>query len=395
MSPKMSAATKCDETSSGGEPANNEPIKPSRSAPPVNPTGSPLRNRPAPETGRQGIGINTQGIRLTMAMPPIYSQAIQFHVTLGIPSMRFSRLTLSCCSAGLALTLCANLAAASAPASVPTEFVVSYDDGFSTGFTIGYDAGFDVGTARGTSEGTTKGRDTGYQTGWDETYYPAYTAAYTMQYPLGYNAGVPRGLQSGFDEGVAWAETVAQTTSGIAWLNNTYGSVTLSANFSSTNCIGCGGGYGSSTGTLSITLTGSWQTDYDWAGHYYDLGFGDGKKSGTAEGTTAGYDAAFPAAYEAAYDIAYPLGLDAGGPAGTADGGDDGFNEGWDAGFDDGYYVGFDAGAEYFVTHELSLPQEFSFAAAELNVPEPSTLGLLGLSFVALWRTPRRLPSAL
>ena len=268
---------------------------------------------------------------------------------------------------------------------VPELYQPNYDEGYGAGYTSGYDSGFPVGEERGVTEGTSQGNSQGYTAGWDEAYQPAYDLAYTMQFPLGAEEGYAVGLLDGFDAGYDWAEEQANYYSGVLavngavldWYGGVYGGY-LSVNFLTGISIRDLGGYdGSSSGTLTMSIT---PLEYDWAAHYYDEGFTDGKGIGYSAGDLAGYDAAYPTAFAAAFETGRLAGFDEGGAEGTSLGGLAGFDAGWDAGYAQGEPIGFDAGVEYFLYGDFTPPPQLNVAELNLDVPEPSTLLLAGLA---------------
>jgi hypothetical protein len=269
----------------------------------------------------------------------------------------------------------ATLLVASPAWGVPELYQPNYDEGYGAGYTIGYDSGFPVGQERGLTEGTTKGRDQGYTAGWDEAYQPAYDLAYTMQFPLGAVQGYDAGLADGFSAGYEYAEQLADYYGGFSSVYDSAGmyagSVMISTGGLWREYIGDNGygGDGSSSGALSISIT---PLDYDWAAHFYNEGFTDGKKNGYSVGDIAGYDAAYPAAFAAAFDLGHAAGIDEGGAEGASQGGFAGFNDGWDAGYAEGEPIGFDAGFASYV-HIDNSPPTFEYTPTFPVPYEPIT----------------------
>ena len=129
---------------------------------------------------------------------------------------------------------------------------------------------------------------------------------------------------------------------------------------------------------------------YDWAKHYYDLGYGDGRIQGISIGDAAGYDFAFPTAYATAYDMGLETGTLEGTAQGWANGKTEGYSAGWNLGYGQGYDQGYEAGVYYFFSGG-TLPSDGNIApstsaAAEANVPEPATLSLLAIAAIAFVR---------
>jgi hypothetical protein len=248
--------------------------------------------------------------------------------------------------------------AASPALAVPEPYQPDYDAGYGAGYTLGYDSGFPVGQERGVTEGTTQGHDQGYTAGWDEAYEPAYHLAYTTQFPFGAQQGYDAGLADGFTAGYEYAEQLASYYGGFSGVYDSVGMYSGSIMISTGGMIGLnlvdyGSGDGSSSGTLSISIT---PLDYDWAAHYYDEGFVDGKKLGHSAGDLAGYDAAYPVAFAAAFDSGRAAGIEEGGAEGASQGGFAGFEEGWDAGYAAGEPIGFDAGFASYVAVDDTPP---------------------------------------
>jgi hypothetical protein len=233
---------------------------------------------------------------------------------------------------------------------------------------------------RGNEEGTTNGSADGYRAGWDEAYPLAFAAAFELAYPLGIEAGYATGLPNGFKAGWSWAERMSK-------LNDRYGSYGASV------AISVGdfwevttrkGDFVSYGGVL--TVEAGPPPDYDWSAHYFDLGFNDGESSGNSAGLTAGYDEAYPIAYAAAYEPSNIKGLDEGKREGELTGSWEGYHSGWNLGYDEGHAVGWDAGVEYYLGGNLTLPAAFT----ESHVPEPSQACLVMAFATALPMLRRR-----
>ena len=278
---------------------------------------------------------------------------------------------------------------------VPDEYQPNYDDGYQSGYSTGYDLGLDTGKSHGATEGRTNGRKDGYDVGWGETYQPAFDHAYDAQYPDANRAGWDAGVSQGFDAGYKWAPIIYQ-----AWLsqNSSSSNLTIRSNWNGVNL-----SYGSfssiniSSGGLYVSLVDS---DYDWAGHYYDIGYTDGKGVGTTAGDTVGYNLAYPVAYAAGYKVGYVNGTDVGTAQGTDKGSRQGYTDGWGAGHSTGYDLGFDAGiADHlfgkFVRPNYVLnytPRSTTLSSsATVSVPEPASMVLLaiGAGFLGLVRRHR------
>lgn len=276
--------------------------------------------------------------------------------------------------------------------AVPVEYQPNYDKGFGRGYEIGYESGFASGKERGFTEGTANGQGDGFRIGWDDAYQPAFDRAYDINFPIGHAAGWNPGVVAGFEEGFRWAET-------------NVGGLVLSYYDGSFNGDGAGAvlwgprspggpsGFGSSSGSITITSAGG---PYDWAAHYFGVGYKDGHAEGLSIGSEAGYDLAYPRAYAAAYRVGHRRGTAEGTREGLHDGEVEGFAYGWDSGYDDGFGPGYDAGVDYYLFGDFVAPTyplaHMSLRTTSLSIPEPTSFALLGMSgmFGLLRRASRR-----
>ena len=140
---------------------------------------------------------------------------------------------------------------------------------------------------------------------------------------------------------------------------------------------------------------------FDWAAHYFDVGYGEGHSQGFSIGSDEGYNLTYPAAYKAAYKIGYIDGTDEGTYQGTRDGGDEGYDDGWGVGYDKGFDQGFYAGVDYHLFDDFVVPRyDFSYTARTTTyqlsgfnpaAPEPSSILLVGMAVaLGLLRHSRR-----
>jgi len=282
-------------------------------------------------------------------------------------------------------------------AQAPDAYLPNYNEGYGIGYTSGYGTGYASGSERGTKEGTTKGNTDGYQAGWDASYQPAYDSAYQNNLPIGqsagYSVGLPAGLRNGFD----WATetygiiissgSISGSVDLIAFNDwgGFLGGGTIVSNRTLMLSNGPGGSWGSSSGTIMMSVGG-----YDWGQHYYSLGYKDGRANGISIGDAAGYDFAYPTAYATAYDAGVQTGTLKGTAQGSSDGATEGYTAGWSLGYGEGYNQGYDAGVYYFLAGG-TLPSNgniaaSSSAAADVSVPEPASLTLLTIAAVAFVR---------
>jgi hypothetical protein len=259
------------------------------------------------------------------------------------------------------------------------EFQSDYDDGYGRGHVIGYRHGLAAGKQDGWDEGTVNGKSAGFDAGWDVGYEPAFDRAYYLSLPIGHAAGWEVGLLEGFEEGLHWAPVILGS-----------GSFGISgATYVVTRTPGSGSGLISisSGGMFGDILTELHPASYDWAKHYFNEGFADGKEAGLAIGTDEGFSFTYPRAYDAGYKRGYGNGILDGREQGTVEGNEEGYDAGWDLGYDDGFDYGFYSGLRYHHSGELLLPAYSGFSGSGAFVPEPASAVLMGIaSLLAIFR---------